>query len=237
MPLQTSGQITLNEIHVEAGGTSGTQASINDSDIRDMIGKASGATASFNEYYGASSSIFDSTQNNSVWGASYHSANATYGSASGSGWSMYASDLQGYFGSAKRSHLSGVTVVGDGRTVEVEYDITMGTVSSSVGLGYSTYARTGFSNTMSTSSSNALSWQETLAYYIPLGNTGSGLWKLDGTPSSAFVYNSTYGARFQGTCRINLPSYSNNNVYVGMYATAANDSHTVTVHSLIMKEI
>ena len=54
MALQTSGAISLNDIHVEAGGTSGTQASINDFDIRSLIGKASGAQMSFNEWYGAS---------------------------------------------------------------------------------------------------------------------------------------------------------------------------------------
>ena len=56
MPLQSSGAISLNDIHVEAGGTSGTQASINDSDIRALINKASGATMSFSEWYGASAS-------------------------------------------------------------------------------------------------------------------------------------------------------------------------------------
>lgn len=54
MALQSSGAISLNDIHVEAGGTSGTQASINDSDIRALIGKSSGATMSFSEWYGAS---------------------------------------------------------------------------------------------------------------------------------------------------------------------------------------
>ena len=53
MGLQTSGAISLNEIHIEAGGTSGTLASINDSDIRALIGKSSGAQMSFNEWYGA----------------------------------------------------------------------------------------------------------------------------------------------------------------------------------------
>lgn len=57
MPLQTSGAISLNDIHVEAGGTSGTQASINDADIRALIGKSSGAQMSFNEWYGASASL------------------------------------------------------------------------------------------------------------------------------------------------------------------------------------
>ena len=54
MALQTSGAISLNQIHVEAGGASGTQASLNDSDIRGLIGKASGAQMSFSEWYGAS---------------------------------------------------------------------------------------------------------------------------------------------------------------------------------------
>ena len=54
MPLQTSGAISLNDIHVEAGGSSGSTASINDSDIRGLINKNSGATMSFNEWYGAS---------------------------------------------------------------------------------------------------------------------------------------------------------------------------------------
>ena len=54
MPLTGSGAISLNEIHVEAGGTSGTACTINDSDIRGLIGKGSGATMSFNEWYGAS---------------------------------------------------------------------------------------------------------------------------------------------------------------------------------------
>lgn len=54
MALQTSGAISLNEIHIEAGGSSGSTASLNDSDIRGLINKASGATMSFSEWYGAS---------------------------------------------------------------------------------------------------------------------------------------------------------------------------------------
>ena len=56
MALQTSGQISLNDIHIEAGGSSGSQASINDTDIRDLISKGSGAQMSFSEWYGASAS-------------------------------------------------------------------------------------------------------------------------------------------------------------------------------------
>jgi len=52
MPLPSSGAISLNQIHIEAGGSSGSLATLNDSDIRDMIAKSSGAANSFNEYYG-----------------------------------------------------------------------------------------------------------------------------------------------------------------------------------------
>ena len=55
MALQTSGAISLNDLHIEAGGSSGTTCSLNDSDIRDIISKASGATNSLFEYYGQSS--------------------------------------------------------------------------------------------------------------------------------------------------------------------------------------
>lgn len=54
MTLQTSGTISLNDIHVEAGGTSGTTASSNDVDIRGLIGKLPFVSQSFSDYYGAS---------------------------------------------------------------------------------------------------------------------------------------------------------------------------------------
>ena len=54
MALQTSGTISLDQIHVEVGGSSGSSVTVNDSDVRGLIGKSSGATMSFNEWYGAS---------------------------------------------------------------------------------------------------------------------------------------------------------------------------------------
>lgn len=54
MALQTSGQISLNEIHVEAGGTSGTFCSIDDTDIRGLIDKTYSVQHAFSEWYGAS---------------------------------------------------------------------------------------------------------------------------------------------------------------------------------------
>ena len=55
MTLPSSGTLSLNAIHIEAGGSSGTSCSINDSDIRALIGKGSGASMNFAEWYGASS--------------------------------------------------------------------------------------------------------------------------------------------------------------------------------------
>lgn len=55
--IPTSGAISLNQMHTEVDGASGTQVSLNDADIRGLISKASGAAMSFNEWYGASSSL------------------------------------------------------------------------------------------------------------------------------------------------------------------------------------
>ena len=55
MPLPSSGQISLNQMHVEAGGTSGTQASMNDSDIRGLVSAAANSQMTFSSFYGASS--------------------------------------------------------------------------------------------------------------------------------------------------------------------------------------
>jgi|14_taG_2_1085336.scaffolds.fasta_scaffold11699_2 hypothetical protein len=61
MALQTSGAISLNDIHQEAGGSANSQCSINDTDIRDLE-EASGRTINnttntaidFADFYGAS---------------------------------------------------------------------------------------------------------------------------------------------------------------------------------------
>ena len=92
MALQTSGAISLNQIHIEAGGTTGTNCQINNSDIRGLIGKGSGATMSFNEWYGASSSL--DTQSLTVGGYSpyYYYTGNWYGAGrsgiGGSSWNF-----------------------------------------------------------------------------------------------------------------------------------------------------
>lgn len=82
MALQNSGAISLNDIHVEAGGSSGTSVSINDTDVRSLIGKSSGATMSFSEWYGASASnasfAFNVSTNSNFEEGSYSGVALTY---------------------------------------------------------------------------------------------------------------------------------------------------------------
>lgn len=110
MALQTSGPISLNDIHIEAGGTTGTLASLNDTDIRDLISKGSGATMSFNEWYGASA--FSETRT------------ITIGTAStpGSGHSGYFTwDVAQYIGTGPRGSINNSSLVdanGTSRTIE-----------------------------------------------------------------------------------------------------------------------
>ena len=68
MALATSGALTLDQIHVEAGGTTGTTCSLNDSDIRGLTAAAGktinstlGTTIDFDDFYGAAGSLFSTT--------------------------------------------------------------------------------------------------------------------------------------------------------------------------------
>ena len=60
MALQTSGAISLNDIHIELGGTSGTTVSLNDTDVRGLVSISSGAI-DLADFYGASAQAFSTT--------------------------------------------------------------------------------------------------------------------------------------------------------------------------------
>jgi hypothetical protein len=66
MAIAGSGAITMDQFHVEAGGTSGDECSINDADIRGLIDKSDGATMAMNEWYGASASFYNFAITNSL---------------------------------------------------------------------------------------------------------------------------------------------------------------------------
>ena len=75
MALQTSGPISLNDIHVEAGGSSGTTCSMNDPDIRGLtpasgrtINSTQGTNTDFADYYGATAEVALPTSGSTVNG-------------------------------------------------------------------------------------------------------------------------------------------------------------------------
>jgi len=55
MTLPASGQISLNQIHVEAGGSTGSQVKVIDTDVKAIIG-ANNSNTAFSDYYGANAS-------------------------------------------------------------------------------------------------------------------------------------------------------------------------------------
>ena len=52
MATPSSGAISLDQMNVEAGGSSGSTVSMNDSQIRFLDSKSANATSSFNDFYG-----------------------------------------------------------------------------------------------------------------------------------------------------------------------------------------
>jgi len=68
MPVQSSGQVSLNDLHVEAGGTTGTECSFNDSDIRGLISKDAASQMRMDEWYGASSTFSFTISSNTQQG-------------------------------------------------------------------------------------------------------------------------------------------------------------------------
>ena len=87
MPLPSSGQISLDQMHVEAGGTSGTQCSMNDSDIRGLVSASANSQMTFSSFYGASATIGQIASGNSSYsaGSQYVAAN----------WGLYSTDIAG----------------------------------------------------------------------------------------------------------------------------------------------
>jgi len=123
MPLPTEGAISLNAIHVEAGGTSGTTCSLNDSDIRGLtpgvgrsINSALGTNIGFGNFRGASgfSAAADVSLTMTIGGASSTStveyvgttriryrgydASGSYDSSVTSFGSLSTSSFTNYFG-------------------------------------------------------------------------------------------------------------------------------------------
>lgn len=93
MPLPSSGTISLNQIHQEAGGSIGDYAAISDSDIRALIGKSYGAQSAFSEWHGASNVI--TPQNNTLYHVVENGSYSSFNGATGSAVIGNANDFDG----------------------------------------------------------------------------------------------------------------------------------------------
>ncbi len=71
MALQASGLITLDDLHVEAGGTSGTLCSLNDEDIRNIIGVSAGGSQNI----GSTDYRYNAVYANNVFTGDFHMKN------------------------------------------------------------------------------------------------------------------------------------------------------------------
>ena len=77
--------LSLDMIHVEAGGATGTLCSINDADILALIGKTASTQMGFDEWYGASAEVllngedFEDTARNDTTGVFSNDASSAYG--------------------------------------------------------------------------------------------------------------------------------------------------------------
>ena len=89
MTLPASGNsISLNQIHVEVGGTSGTSVSINDLDVRQLLypDRASGATSAFSDFFGLSAAAASASGTMNMLDASNIASRTT--SSTESAWNL-----------------------------------------------------------------------------------------------------------------------------------------------------
>ena len=121
MALQSSGQISLNDLHVEAGGSTGTQASMNDTDIRGLVSAAANSQMTFSSFYGASSSLYSATMTvgSHVVPGDYGSTNYGFNDSSESGLFVNTD-----FGSLTSRDASGFS--NSGATIEGLFHTTAG---------------------------------------------------------------------------------------------------------------
>lgn len=171
MALQSSGQISLNDLHVEAGGTTGTQASMNDSDIRGLVSAAANSQMTFSSFYGASAV--------SNWSATMTVASNTYAKLTSYGYSVAYGGVIPTFGSVTDNTVDNF----GGSTLHGLYHI----LSSLIFRVTGNHANSGFStltigsNTYSRSAAlhsydatyNFTVWQWSTVTSNPLGTSGT----------------------------------------------------------------
>lgn len=162
-----TGQIRLNEIHIEAGGASGTQCSMNDADIRGIIGKASGTQSRMGEWHGASNVYADFAVDKPKGSNFYVAYGVGYGSASGlsngNNWNCSVDAQQGSYTIAE---FYGAKNWVAGQQYRIDFDVNLSLTDTTRGAiriaqGYRDYD--GFTNESYDGTTNT---EDLLAKYL-----------------------------------------------------------------------
>lgn len=245
MALQTSGAISLNDIHIEAGGTTGTQCAINNSDIRGLIGKSSGAEMSFNEWYGAQNAVFtwDGSTTQAVCGGGYADYGSGYGGGGGNAnWYTYA------FENAGNGVLGGGSAYGwvqapntvqlsPNTTYEFDYDITLnrsGPIAQAYLYLSTTHRGSGFNKTSSINGQTIII-QIISSPYSPTGTSirqGTSLNLISGSTSSG-----TWSDTCQMTTGTSSTYYLGFGVRCNSNPNGNSGSANATLNSLTVTEV
>jgi len=202
VPLQSSGQITLDEIHVEAGGTTSTEATVNDTDIRDLISAASASEMEFADFYGA-----DGSGGGGGGGGISEGLSSSLDSVTGTNasWSTRTVDISAYANEDVKlvfvytNGTTGTSYQGDLQLDDIRLDGTTYSFESTGHSWQTTTTNTPVANYSSASFTN-----------VAVGTT-NGRWNSDagGTPSSStglttadagtyYVYAETSGTSTSG---------------------------------------
>ena len=212
MALQTSGAISLNQIHTEAGGTSGTQASLNDSDIRGLtpgsgrfINPTLGTQVNFGDFYGATNDPRVTFPVSGSASTGNRTLNAGYYSISGIISFFFIGYDSGTVGSLSNTSWGGTTIVeltnnpplfGGGSTITLRINTAV------FNSGWSTLTIYHFLSNGGPPNPVVLSRASATYSYNPLQTFWS--WNIDQTygltyPNSQILSNGSRNTAFLGT--------------------------------------
>lgn len=187
--IPSSGTIRLDQMHTEVGGTSGTACSLNEADIRGLIGKSAGTAMAFSEWYGAAAE-FTVQFTLTGWSTNLPGAarNQSYG------WQTYNNRGAATTAVSKSSFFGGADVVGywfnqtqPNNNLAYLYLDVNGTVSNSddsfaaVSVNGTSYSRSGLTYSVA---NNRTTWS--YAYY-PGGGYGIKSPLVSGTNTLVFT--------------------------------------------------
>ena len=202
MPLQSSGQITLDEIHVEAGGTTDTQATVNDTDIRALISASAASEMEFADFYGADGGGGGGGGGGIAEGLSSSLDSVTGQNAS---WSTRNVDISAYAGEDVKlvfiytNGTAGVSYQGDLQLDDIRLDGTTYSFENTGHLWSTTTTNTSVSGYSSGSFSSLLTGTTSGRWNVDSGGTPSGSTGLTTADAgSYYVYAETSGSSTSG---------------------------------------